>query len=665
MELILNENKCPTICLNMIVKNESEIITRLFDSVISIIDCYCICDTGSKDDTVQVINDYFQNKNIKGKIIKEYFKNFEYNRNYALQECLGMSDYVLLLDADMILEINNFNKNIVSDYDTITFLQGSTNFFYQNIRIVKNNGQYKYIGVTHEYIDCPDQNKNLDIPQSQLFIMDVGDGGSKSDKYERDIELLLNDIEDNPTNYRSYFYLANSYYECKNYPEAILYYLKRVEFGGWIQEVWYSYYRLGLCYKNIGNMNEAICTWLNAYDYFPERLEGLYEIIKYYRTHSKHLLCMEMCKIAFNILSQNFNRESYLFLYNDIYTYKICFEFSIIAAYIGIKNINNEIVQVLNNCTESDLINNLFKNLKFYDTTLKQKKTFILTDKTNVLLNNNMIDFYSSSSCIIKNQDKYLMNVRYVNYYIDNEGNYLNCDENIITGNKFVELTSDFKIVKQKMFNLNFIDCLYVGIEDIKIFNDIETNKFLFIGTGYHSNNTLGIVVGNYDITSNQLVSREIKPSFKESSCEKNWVFFNYNKATHLIYNWYPLQICKIDNETNLLNVVEKRKMPLLFSLCRGSTNGFQVGVSEIWFVVHLVSYEQPRHYYHLIVVFDEKMNLKRYSAPFKFEKEPIEYCLGLIIEDDKVIMSYSTWDRSTKIAVYKKQYIDSLLIYK
>jgi len=36
-----------TICLNMIVKNESKIIKRLFDSVLSIIDCYCICDTGS------------------------------------------------------------------------------------------------------------------------------------------------------------------------------------------------------------------------------------------------------------------------------------------------------------------------------------------------------------------------------------------------------------------------------------------------------------------------------------------------------------------------------------------------------------------------------------------------------------------------------------------
>ena len=37
----------PKLCLNMIVKNESKIITRLFDSIVDLIDCYCICDTGS------------------------------------------------------------------------------------------------------------------------------------------------------------------------------------------------------------------------------------------------------------------------------------------------------------------------------------------------------------------------------------------------------------------------------------------------------------------------------------------------------------------------------------------------------------------------------------------------------------------------------------------
>ena len=158
MELVLNKNNAPTLCLNMIVKNESKIITRLFDSVSSIIDCYCICDTGSTDNTVSLITEYFDKKGISGKVVVEPFKNFCHNRNFALQSCLGMSDYVLLLDADMIFQVKNFKKESLSTAQSFHILQGNDSFYYQNMRIVKNNGLYKYVGVTHEYIDTPSGN---------------------------------------------------------------------------------------------------------------------------------------------------------------------------------------------------------------------------------------------------------------------------------------------------------------------------------------------------------------------------------------------------------------------------------------------------------------------------------------------------------------------------
>jgi hypothetical protein len=121
--------------------------------------------------------------------------------------------------------------------------------------------------------------------------------------------------------------------------------------------------------------------------------------------------------------------------------------------------------------------------------------------------------------------------------------------------------------------------------------------------------------------------------------------------------------------------------MPKFFSRVRGSTCGFNytkkidesldgnmtiaITETEIWFVGHIVSYEQPRHYYHIIYVFDSNMNLLRYSAPFKFEGDPIEYCLSIVVEDERVLINYSTWDRTTRIGVYDKTYIDSLLKYK
>ena len=56
--------KTPKLCLNMIVKNESKVIRRLLESAAPIIDSYCICDTGSTDDTKEIIRDFFKSRNI-------------------------------------------------------------------------------------------------------------------------------------------------------------------------------------------------------------------------------------------------------------------------------------------------------------------------------------------------------------------------------------------------------------------------------------------------------------------------------------------------------------------------------------------------------------------------------------------------------------------------
>jgi tetratricopeptide (TPR) repeat protein len=673
MNLVLNDTN-PTLCLNMIVKNESKIIKRLFDSVVSIIDCYCICDTGSTDNTIEIITDYFASKNIPGKIVSEPFKNFCHNRNFALQSCIGMSDYLLLLDADMILEVKKFNKNLLQIASSFSILQGNDSFYYQNLRIIKNNGQYKYNGVTHEYIDTPSNNSIYNIEKDKLFIRDVGDGGSKQNKFERDISLLLDGIKDDPNNARYYFYLANSYHDCGRFEEAINFYKKRIELRGWNQEVWYSYYRIGLCFKNMGKIEEAIYYWLKGYNYYSERLENLYEIIQHYRITSQHKLAEIFYKEARKNLDLNKNRDSYLFLHEDIYSSKIYYEYTIIAAYLGIYDINYEVVKVLNYSRDKIEVNNMLSNMKFYKNKLNLSTKMIVDNTIQINIENEPTTFYSSSSCLIPTIKNgmvtgYKMNIRYVNYYIDSNGCYLYCDKYIISFNKYIEFDNQMNVTFEKMMELKFDNRRYIGVEDVRIFNDIKTNDLLFIGTGFHKSNQIGIVTGKYDIENCTMNYNEIIPNFNNSSCEKNWVFVNYKDSTHIVYDWFPLRICKINLDVNDLSLVEKKEMPFLFSYIRGSTSGFTYSTKnnekEIWFVTHLVSYESPRHYYHLIVVFDNNMNLLRYSAPFKFEESPIEYCLSILVEQERVLINYSTWDRTTRIGVYDKKYIESILLEK
>ena len=135
-----------SICLCMIVKNESKIITRLLSSILPIVTHYCICDTGSTDDTKEIITTFFHQHHIAGKIIEEPFKHFSYNRNIALHASYGLSDYILFMDADMVLSIKNkerFYQLLHGHHDVnptntaYTFSQGSSDFHYQNIRLIR------------------------------------------------------------------------------------------------------------------------------------------------------------------------------------------------------------------------------------------------------------------------------------------------------------------------------------------------------------------------------------------------------------------------------------------------------------------------------------------------------------------------------------------------
>jgi glycosyltransferase involved in cell wall biosynthesis len=669
MELIIQENSKPTLCLNMIVKNESKVIDRLLESARSVIDCYCICDTGSTDNTIEIIESFFKLYNIPGKIVHEPFKNFAHNRNFALKSCLGMSDYVLLLDADMVLQNGeNFNKSTLLKGDSFHILQGNNDFYYQNVRIVKNNPGFSYVGVTHEFIATPPNNIMKSIEKNDLFILDVGDGGSKENKYERDIKLLTQALEEdsNTLSDRHTFYLANSYHDCGQFEKAIETYKKRIKIGGWNQEVWYSYYRVGLCYKNLGKMADAIYYWMEGYDYYPDRIENLYEIITYYRCISKHKLCKFFYDLAKSVLTKNINRDSFLFLHNDVYVYKIDYEYSIFSSYLQNYNINKEVISIFNHCNDTNITNNVLSNMKFYKDVLKPNYVIDLDYTANYPVGNRDVKFYSSSSSILpkKSGDGYYMNIRCVSYRIDSNGYYLDCEQ-VITANKFVELNNHFKIVNEQRFFVEDDRRLYLGVEDIRIYpNDTNDEVLEFIGTGYHKNNTIGIVYGTYDKESESLTHNEVKPSFTKSDCEKNWVNVVYKNKNHIIYKWRPLQICKINKETNLLELIESREnMPKIFKHVRGSTCGVTFE-QKIWFILHIVSYEQPRHYYHMFAVFDLNMNLEKYSAPFKFEGEPIEYCIGLLVEKDRFVVPYSTWDRTTKLAIYDKSYIDSLTCY-
>ena len=690
-----------SICLNMIVRNESKIITRLLESVLPIIDTYVICDTGSTDDTPAIITSFFNKHNIPGEVITEPFKNFGYNRTIALKAARGRATYALLLDADMIFKIEStFDKQSLT-HGAYMIIQKGGGLNYYNTRLIRLDIDASCSGPTHEYYDLPQHTVNEKC--DSIWINDIGDGGSKGDKFERDIRLLKQGIEEEPTNGRYYFYLANSYFNSGRHEESIDYYKKRIELGGWVEEIFYSYLNLGHAHMKIGQDGEAIFAWMNGYNHHQTRSETIYEICKYYRERGKNKLAMVFCMLGKEI---PYPKNDTLFIHKDVYETGFDYELSILGYYNNYPDTYKVINRLMNYSNQS--YNNLLSNYKFYCPKLSSdtymiKKIGDLDLKTNIDVCGTEYEMYGSNPCIFKMKTfsenetptyKYMINIRFVNYKINRNGNYdftVN-DGKIVTVNKIYELDEELNIKQISVCNIPTNNNLrYVGIEDIKPYCNLDTtstnsspNKYPsipFLGTCQNPI-THKLNIGYGEINMNEIQDNNgnetniIKTiSYKSvntpynKECEKNWVFYGDN---NIIYQWYPLITGKIsknnnnnnnDNDNNnnqfMFNKEKEIEMPPFFQQVRGSSNGYTFN-DEIWFICHVVDYCQPREYYHFFAIFDKMtMTIKKWSNLFKYEGEKIEYSLGLIVENDRIIVSYSKWDSNPCIAMYDKEKVE------
>lgn len=305
-----------TICLNMIVKNESAIIERCLNSLVDQIDYWVIVDTGSTDNTQQIIKDFMQKHNIPGELVERPWVNFSHNRSEALELAENKADYILLCDADMTLEVLDPNwKAELKGSPAYLVVQKNNVLRYKNIRLVngrlKGRERFRYWGATHEYCDAID---SCDTSASIVGIEfpDFQDGGAKSDKFVRDIRLLTEEIErlkklekaskkekqkamedglwDRREGLiqRCTFYLAQTWRDLKEHEKAIEVYEQRVALGGWVEEVYYSLFQIAQLKVELGrSVDEVTQAFLRAYEYRPQRAESLYYLARYLRFNDR------------------------------------------------------------------------------------------------------------------------------------------------------------------------------------------------------------------------------------------------------------------------------------------------------------------------------------------------------------------------------------------
>ncbi|WP_405947977.1 glycosyltransferase [Streptomyces prunicolor] len=318
--------KQQTLCLCMIVKNESLVIERCLEAVRPLVDYWVISDTGSTDGTQDLIRKVLDG--VPGELHEEPWVDFGHNRTRNIQHARGKADYLLTLDADHVMRQDATLPRLTAGSYMLRYDTPGTQHRFKHL--MRGDWPWRYEGVTHEYpcTDEPDTQENLDA----LVIEDQADGGCRSDKFERDARLLRRELERDPDNPRTVFYLANTERDLGHPREAIALYERRARMEGWGEEVYCSLLEAGILRaEQADDWPGAMDAFSRAWDGRPERLEACYELASRLRLAGRH-------RTAYALLRDVVGRPEpgdLLFTKSWVYRWGLLFEFSITAYWVG------------------------------------------------------------------------------------------------------------------------------------------------------------------------------------------------------------------------------------------------------------------------------------------------------------------------------------------
>lgn len=227
------------ICLNMIVKNETSNLERLFASLYKYIDYFIIADTGSDDDTIDMIRQLGKMYKIPGKVIEHEWVDFSHNRQLALDEAVMAKirgehncKWLMIIDADEeLITLDKTWRNILEDGYSYTTYKKLKDLTYKRLFLPWiDEIEWKWKGKVHEYLTAKkgiSEKRHL----NELYIRAHQYEGSYSRKFQTsqekghyEINLLREELSSEQIredNIHRYIQLAFIYLDINEYEQAV------------------------------------------------------------------------------------------------------------------------------------------------------------------------------------------------------------------------------------------------------------------------------------------------------------------------------------------------------------------------------------------------------------------------------------------------------------
>jgi glycosyltransferase involved in cell wall biosynthesis len=308
----------PTVTLCMIVRNVGRYIDRALRSVVPFVDEVIIVDTGSDDDTKQVIDAAMRgqqrarlqlldfnptthpqsflldvaetwNGEVPGPFTgRQMLSDFGGARNFGWKQ--ATSDYVMWLDSDDVLEHGENLAGILTEmvvdkvdfalinYDYSTDGQGRVNLRLRRERIVRRNFGAYWMQPVHEVLVPMGHGRPYDIERLNVAHkrQEYGDTHGVA---HRNLKILYKWLAQNRSNPnldpRMLFYLGME--ERFIWPDkAIAHFLDYCARSGWDEERGVAHIHCALLHERGGRLPEAYAEFSQGFMEFPWNPEGIF-----------------------------------------------------------------------------------------------------------------------------------------------------------------------------------------------------------------------------------------------------------------------------------------------------------------------------------------------------------------------------------------------------
>lgn len=651
----------------MIVRNESARIARCLNSVLPYVKFAAIIDTGSTDDTIEIIKATCKQHGVLPLITTGPFYDFSQARNDAFRWAKDVNinisgkrhaQFALLMDADMELVVDdphafdNLNANDAS-YD---MAQKAGVVSYVNRRIVnlEIGRDDPYVGVTHEYIDVPAHG----LIEGAWF-RDHADGANRTNKYERDIALLEKALETDPNNGRYRYYLGNSYRDGNRPMEAIGQYRQRVQLGGWEEETHSAMMNLAHCWKDMKNEPGFLSGMLEAFNFRPSRAEPLYDLAKYYREKGDHAASLLFSKAGLNIKRP----DDVLFVNDFVYSHGLRYEYSIEGYYDPAER--NRAFQVtddlaLDPACPPDIRWSARNNLYWHTKPLREYCSSFRDHHVTVALPEGYTGMNPSVEVC---NGRITTNIRAVNYKIDEHGRYMigpqECnDAPIDTRNFLCEMDDGFDVKNLREIEWDRPKALFpmvTGLEDVRLWRHCGELFFSATVREVSAGGVCQMVQGKIQAwpkngTATEYHAVDVKVISDETSYQKNWM----PMPSHGGMPRYMYRLDTVVIPDGSKHVATSNPTKVAVSDISGSSQliPFKSGLLG---VVHEASTgpDGKRTYWHRFAWFEKDGMLRRLSLPFVFLDRQIEFCAGLAYHPNgtDLIVSFGVRDAEAHLA--------------